>query len=145
MRAKEYLLQIRNIHIRIENKRERIEKLRGILTSPAVGEMSQDKVLSSVPLDKQESMIIEKDKLENELQSLLYKEAELIINIGKQIDGMDKPEHQRLLHLRYEENKTLLEIADAMGYSYTFLRHLHGIALKDFENKYLEKSEINKT
>ena len=137
MRAKEYLKQIQNIHIRIENKRERLEKIKTILTSPTVGELKQDKVMTSIRLDKQEQMMVEQADLEEELQSLMYEEAELIIKIGKQIDGMENSMYSRILHLRYEEHLSLYDITEKMGYSYDYVRELHGRALQKFANNYL--------
>ena len=137
MTAKEYLKQIQNLHTKIENKRERLERIDCILTSPAVGEIKQDKVQTSIKLDKQERLIVDKADLEEELQRLMYEEAALIIKIGKQIDGMEKTAYSRLLHLRYEEFMSLQTVADIMGYEYNTIRNMHGRALQLFEEKYL--------
>ena len=137
MTAKEYLKQIQNLHTKIENKRERLERIDCILTSPAVGEIKQDKVQTSIKLDKQERLMVDKADLEEELQRLMYEEAALIIKIGKQIDGMEKTAYSRLLHLRYEEFMSLQTVADIMGYEYNTIRNMHGRALQLFEEKYL--------
>lgn len=139
MTAKEYLKQIQNIHIRIENKRERLEKIKTILTSPTVGELKQDKVMTSIRLDKQEQMMVEQADLEEELQRLMYEEAELIIKIGKQIDGMENSTYSRILHLRYEEHLNLYDITEKLGYSYIYVREMHGRALQKFADEYLRK------
>ena len=138
MTAKEYLKQIQNTHNKIENKRERIERIAGILTSPAVGELKQDKVQTSIAWDKQEKLIAEKTNLEEELQHLMYAEAIMLIQIGRQIDGMEDPLYARILHLRYEEHMSLWVIAQTLNYSYPHIRRLHGQALKAFENKYVK-------
>lgn len=137
MTAKEYLLQIQKIHTRIENKKERLERIRGLLTFPAVGEIKQDKVKTSIQLDKQEKLIVEQVDLEDELQLLLYEEAVLIMKIGRQIDGMDNSVFSRILHLRYEEFKPLWIVAQEINYSYPHAKRLHGQALIEFANKYL--------
>ena len=139
MKAKEYLSQIPNIHTKIQNKKERVERLRCILESPGVQSLSDDRVQTSISNDKMERMIAEKARLEDELQSLMYEEAVLIIRIGKQIDGMEKTEHSRLLHLRYEEFNSLSDVAEIMGYEYGYMRKMHGAALYAFEQKYLLK------
>ena len=139
MTAKEYLKQIQNLHTKIENKRERLERIDCILTSPAVGEIKQDKVQTSISIDKQERLIVDKMALEDELQSLMYEEAVLIIKIGDQIDGMEKTEHSRLLHLRYEEGMKWRKIAEIMHYNYDYVKSdLHGNALEAFRIKYSE-------
>lgn len=137
MTAKEYLKQIQNIHTKIENKRERLERIDCILTSPVVGEIKQDKVQTSIKLDKQERLIVDKADLEEELQRLMYEEAALIIKIGKQIDGMDNPTYSRILHLRYEENMPFIDIARMIGQKHKHTCNLHGMALKEFNNKHL--------
>ena len=137
MTAKEYLKQIRIIHTKIENKKERLERISDLLTSPAVGEIKPDKVMTSVRLDKQEKLIAERVDLEDELQRLMYEEAVLMFKIGKQIDEMENPTFSRILHLRYEEHLSLCDIAEKMGYSYDRIRHVHGIALLNFERKHM--------
>lgn len=137
MTAKEYLKQIQNIHTKIENKKDRLERISVLLTSPAVGEIKQDKVMTSVQLDKQERLIVEQADLEEELQHLMYEEAVLIINIGKQIDSLENPTYSRILHLRYEEFKPLWIVAQEINYSYPHAKRLHGQALIEFANKYL--------
>lgn len=136
MKAKEYLYQIPKIHTKIQNKKERIAHLTHLLQTPAVQSYQPDKVRTSVSTDKMGRMIAEKITLEEELQRLLYQEAELIIRIGRQIDGLSKPEHSRLLHLKYEEHMTLREIASVMNYEYITIRKMHGAALKAFTDMY---------
>ena len=140
MTAKEYLKQIQNIHTKIENKKERLERIGDLLTSPAVGELNQDKVMSSIRLDKQEHLIVEQVDLEEELQHLMYEEAVLMFKIGRQIDEMEDPLHARILHLRYEENKTFQQIGELMNYSYSYIVERHGYALQEFRNKYLQEN-----
>lgn len=137
MTAKEYLLQIQKIHTRIENKKERLERIKSILNFPAVGELKQDKVSTSICLDKQEQLIVEQADLEDELRSLMYEEAALIIKIGRQIDGMDNPTYSRILHLRYEENMQFIDIARMIGQKHKHICNLHGMALNEFNNKHL--------
>lgn len=141
MRAKEYLLQIQDIRTKIENKKERLERIANILTSPAVGELTPDKVQTSIALDKQESMIAEKKILEDEIQRLMYEEAVLMIKIGRQIDQLAEPLHSRILHLRYEENQPLWIVAQSVNYSYSHIKRLHGQALLEFEKMYLRNAE----
>lgn len=137
MTAKEYLKQIQSLHAKIENKKERLERINVLLTSAAAGEIKQDRVLTSIRPDKQEKLIVEQADLEDELQLLLYEEAVLIMKIGRQIDGMDNSVFSRILHLRYEEFKPLWIVAQEINYSYPHAKRLHGQALIEFANKYL--------
>jgi len=139
MKAKEYLSQIPNIHTKIQNKKERVERLRCILESPGVQSLSDDRVQTSISTDKMERMIAEKARLEDELQSLMYEEAVLIIRIGKQIDEMENPTYSRILHLRYEENMQFIDISRMIGQTHKYTCNLHGKALDDFSKMYLEQ------
>ena len=107
------------------------------MESPGVPELKKDRIQTSISPDKMERMIAEKAKLEDEIASLMYEEAVLIIKIGKQIYGLGDLNCSRLLHLRYEENMSLRKIAKTMKYEYQSIRRLHGIALQVFEKKYL--------
>ena len=78
---------------------------------------------------------MEQADLEDELQSLMYEEAALIIKIGRQIDGMDNPTYSRILHLRYE-NMPFIDIARMIGQKHKHTFNLHGMALNEF-NKHL--------
>ena len=137
MTAKEYLKQIQSLHAKIENKKERLERINVLLTSAAAGEIKQDRVLTSIRPDKQEKLVVEQVDLEEELQRLMYEEAVLIIKIGRQIDELDNPTYSRILHLRYEEHLSLCDIAEKLGYSYDRMRHIHGIALLTFKRQHL--------
>ena len=137
MKAKEYLSQISNIHTKIQNKKERVERLRCILESPGVQSLTDDRVQTSISTDKMERMIAEKARLEDELQSLMYEEGVLIIRIGKQIDEMENPTYSRILHLRYEENMQFIDIARMIGQTHKYTCNLHGKALDDFSKMYL--------
>lgn len=137
MKAKEYLSQIPDLRRKIANKSERLERLHGLLTSPAVGELTPDKVQTSIDLHKQENLIAEKSRLEAELGELMRKEAAILLETGKQIDQLQNTLYARILHLRYEEGYQLGAIADIIGYSYEYIRHLHGSALEAFTNQFM--------
>ena len=137
MRAKDYLSQINVIHAKVENKRERIERLKVLLESPAIPDLKPDKVQTSISQDKMSKMISEKAELEDELQRLMYEEAALIIKIGKQIDALEDVRYTKLLHLRYEEGLPLWKIARMMHYEYNSIRNMHGRALLEFERQFL--------
>jgi hypothetical protein len=101
-----------------------------------VGELKRDKVQTSIDLRKQESMIVEKQLLEADICRLAQEEAAILLRVGKQIDGMETDLYARLLHLYYEENYTLAEIADIIHYSEDHTRHMHGYALSEFTRLY---------
>ena len=68
-------------------------------------------------------------------------EKHKIIN---QIQKLNNTDYIRLLYKRYVEYKSLEHICVEMDFSYDYIKHLHGCALKDFEDKIL-KSTLNST
>ena len=50
--------------------------------------------------------------------------------------AMEMP-YSRILYARYVQGRGLQEIAKELCYSYEWMRHLHGVALKEFAKKYL--------
>lgn len=55
------------------------------------------------------------------------------LEIEEKLDRIDEP-YRTLLHKRYIEEKGFEEIAIEMAYSYDWTTHLHGEALKQYEN-----------
>ena len=70
--------------------------------------------------------------MENETAALIERYNELRHTIIGQIQQLDRPEHMQVLYERYVEEKRWELIADEMGYSADYIRHLHGFALLDF-------------
>ena len=144
MTAKNYLLKIQRLQSMIANKEDRLELLRSRLTSPAVGEMKQDKVLSSIDLRKQENLMVECAELEEEVKALYALERVQREKISRQIDGLKAANNKRaglysrLLYLRYEEDLPLRDIAVRLNYSEDHIRHLHGLALIEFTKMYTD-------
>lgn len=138
MTAKEYLRQLYVLDMEITNKQEELEELNTKTCSP----LSQQ--LSDMPKAHGHS----EDKIGNAvakmivLQSYINKRIDTLIDlrqtITKQIDGMTEPIHRVILTERYIKHKDWLTIADDIGYSIQRTYELHGIALMEFDNKYLK-------
>ena len=67
-------------------------------------------------------------------------EKHKIIN---QIQGLKNSDYISLLFKRYVEFKSLERICVEMNFSYDYIKHLHGYALKDFEDKILNTTPNN--
>lgn len=137
MKAKEYLLQIHALGVKIDNKRDRIRILNEQLTSPAVQEMQDDRIQSSPVHDRLEKLVVKKTQLESELQEMIIKYTSFVLKVGKDIDGLDAPLYARLLHLRYIEGRSLRDTAQLLEYDYSYIRHIHGAALQEYTKQYL--------
>ena len=141
MDVKKYLSQINTTQKAIDGKRERLKRLEALLLSPDISHLSLNTVQGTRATDRQEALTVEKVQLENELTTLIYKQAENIIRIGKQIDNIQDCNLSRLLTLRYITGLSLKDIAQRMKKSHAYIRQLHPQALKAFQSQY--KHEID--
>ena len=54
---------------------------------------------------------------------------------------MKKPDHIKLLYLKYVKAQKLEQIADEMNYTYQYVREMHRAALKEFSQTYTNLQE----
>lgn len=141
MTAKEYLLDLRKLKRKLDNKKRQSKNIRENLEFLKGLDYTKDKVQTS-----------SKDQLGEAMASLLDLEAEVaekIVQYEKRYDeaverinGLSKKEYVDILTLRYlEEDHTKRKfeyIACKINYSYDRTCHLHGEALQEFERKYLQ-------
>lgn len=141
MGAKEYLNQLQRLDNAINLKLREVDDLR--LKSKSIGssDYSKERVKSSpsdeAPFTKFIERIVD---LETEISSeicFFISEKHKIIN---QIQGLENADYISLLYKKYVEYKDLKQICDEMNFSYDRIRHLHGDALEDFENKILNST-----
>lgn len=136
MTAKQYLRQIRDLDNRAENYRRYYERcLRDIalLQSPR---LDADKVQSSgsgagftAAVEKLVDMQAEANRWIDEYISM----RDRIIG---QIQELEFP-YSAILFKRYVEYKDFMVVADELDYSYDWIIELHGTALIQFANKFL--------
>lgn len=70
----------------------------------------------------------------NELMKEVLKEEEKQREIVQQIETMKFP-YKNILYKVYIQGKSLVKVADEMGYSYVQICRNHGIALNIFDEK----------
>lgn len=137
MTAKEYLLQVHKLDVMIRNLDDEIQKLRAEEVSVR-STWPDGQPHGSGTTDPTGTMAIKlADQLSDledsqmELRSKLWhKRNEIILTIGK----LERPEHNRLLFLRYVDGCTWEEIAVDMHYTYQWVAGpLHGNALQELE------------
>lgn len=138
--AKKYLLQLHNYNNKIAQTMEQIEALRATASGVTGLDYSKDRVQVS-PSDKMADVMAKLVDLENELYAELSEYREKKTLIENQIKGMDDPTLSKLLWLKYVEGLHLEEAAERMGYSFEWIRHKHGDALRKFERLYLSEQQ----
>lgn len=122
--------EIRDLHLAINNKRERIEELRwqACSTSMPLGEKVQ-----TSPTDRMSEIMCKIILLENELESMENEYSELTGEAITKIYSIGNSEWSDILYTHYIEFKTLQEIADNKGVSLTAIRLRNNRALKKYK------------
>lgn len=144
MKAKEYLQQLQRLDTVINQKIKEVDDLR--LKSRSVGSIdySKERVQTSpsgdAPFVKPICKIID---LEAEINAEIDKFVDEKHKIINQIQGLKNSDYISLLFKRYVEFKSLERICVEMNFSYDYIKHLHGYALKEFEDKILNTTPNN--
>ena len=137
--AKEYLQKIKLYDARIENGLQELSAL-------------EDMVLRITPVLKQD--MVSGSHSQDKLGDTVAKIADLRNQINRDVDAfivlkkeaaaklahIEKPEHCKLLYMRYFSYYTFEKIATEMNYSYRNITKMHGRALQAFE-KVMEKEK----
>ena len=142
MTAKEYLLHIRTLRRRCESLENQLEELRSKAEGVKAITYDQDRVQTS-PENRLEIIMIRIVDLEHKYITTLANCHAAIQIREKQIAGLDNQLFAEVLTLRYIDNRTFDDIAAIIQQKYPnkvyrndYIRHVHGWALKAFENKY---------
>jgi hypothetical protein len=138
LNAKKYLQRIERYQCCIEQKKQQLRALSGKLLSISAVNM-EDKVSGGGSSDFSEN-VLRKIELENEINADIVKFERMKNDIVKQIQGLDNAVYIALLYKRYVEGKRLEAISVEMCYSYAYIKHTHGYALKNFYDKFLKDS-----
>ncbi|MCI8426874.1 MAG: hypothetical protein HFJ03_04950 [Lachnospira sp.] len=145
MKAKEYLQQLKRLDIVIKQKSKEVDDLH--LKSKSIGSIdySKERVQTSpsgeASFVKLIGRIVDLEaEISQEINNFIDEKHKII----NQIQKLNNTDYIRLLYKRYVEYKSLEHICVEMDFSYDYIKHLHGCALKDFEDKIL-KSTLNST
>lgn len=142
MEPKTYLSEIRHLKRMadtLERKRETLIQQAGGLKAITY---DKDKVQTSQANLLEEAVIRIAD-LDTKLAAVTKRYTAAVAIRTEQIMALNKPEYRELLLLRYVDDgkegkgNTLDEIAERMGYTYSWTRKLHGRALQEFGKQYL--------
>ena len=144
MKAKEYLQQLQRLDTVINQKIKEVHDLRIQAQSTGGLDYSKERVQSSpsgdAPFVKPICRIID---LEAEINAEIDKFIDEKHKIINQIQSLKNSDYISLLFKRYVEFKSLERICVEMNFSYDYIKHLHGYALKDFEDKILNTTPNN--
>ncbi len=132
MTAKEELNQYKYARKKVEETLEeyqkyktRAEKMTSIISdSPSRTNKTSDKVGDNASLMAD---------LEKEYEQRWIDAEYTKLRIEKTIDKVEEP-YRTLLHMRYIEELSLVDIASKMRYSYNRIKHMHGEALIKYKN-----------
>ena len=142
MKAKEYLNQIRDCKNQINLDLRRIDELREYATSMGTKELKQDIVQTSIKnagLEDMVGKIVDCERaVRDEIRAYLNLQEFIIAQIRGLEGGEMSVTYIELLTRRYVQFERFEVISVEMGYSYEWIRHLHGDALAIFEKQYLE-------
>lgn len=138
MRAKEYLLQIRTKKDRIRQLEGTIQEMRQMSAVPPIDPSAEHLSSNPCTTSPQERVVMKLTELTEQLWTMIADSMEFISIASEQIKNMDNPVYSKILFHRYVQGWRLERIACEMNYSYERIRHLHGLALLGFENKYFK-------
>lgn len=135
MTTKEYLNQISRLNRMINNKLSELAELKEL--SKSISAVSnKERVQTSMEQDKIGNVLSKIDEMEREIDKMIDYYSDKRMHIIGQIDSMEDENSYDILFSRYIEKKTFEKIADTKNYSFRQIIRLHGIALKQFEEKY---------
>nr|DAH03978.1 MAG TPA: Protein of unknown function (DUF1492) [Caudoviricetes sp.] len=133
MTTKEYLLQVTLLDKKIDANLEMLAIEKSKLTR-VTSKLDENKVQSSEGVNFDDTLASVMD-----LETKITKEIDAYINlkakISSEINSMKDNTLALILFKRYVLNKTLVEIAKELNYSYDHVRHLHGQALMEFRRR----------
>lgn len=136
MRAKEYLKQLGKLDHAIHNRMKLLADMKADVEY--IKGMSYDSVRVQTSTSKESQALKQIARiadLEAEIESELAAYHELRHKITTQIEQLPDLRYQQILTMRYVDGDSLQDIADKLGYTHDWVRHLHGWALLLFEAK----------
>lgn len=133
--TKKYLGQINALKKKVRRKQRELDEVRELATCIGAIDYSKEVVNTTKTGDTIERKVIKIDEVERELNETI--EACLVLQhtITREINLIENETLKELLFMRYVEGMKLEQIATKMNYSFSRVRHLHGIALLEFEKK----------
>lgn len=134
MNNRDYLEQAYRLNEQIQDKRERIEHLKGLAMSIGATDYAKDKVQTSQNNEASFANIIANiAETEQEMNEDIMKLFNLQREISHAIDDVDDVDCRLVLSKRYLLMKEWEQIADEMGYGIRQIFRIHKKALEIFK------------
>lgn len=144
MKAKEYLQQLKRLDTMINQKNQELNDLRLKAGGTGSVDYSKERVQTSPSGEAQFAKLLERIiDLETEINAEIDAFVDKKHTIINQIQRLKNPDYIRLLYKRYVEYKSLKRICVEMNFSYNYIKHLHGYALQNFQEKILNSTPNN--
>lgn len=128
MTTKEYLSQAYRIDQRIDSKLEQVLSLRALL-GKATATLTDTPRPATLDPRSMEEVVAKMVDLETEINEDIDTLVDLKQEITRVIKGVENPEHQTLLELRYLCFKRWEDIAVELGYTSRHMFRIHDLAL----------------
>lgn len=136
MKAKEYLQQIRTDENALKKISDQIVRIDTEVKS--AGAINYDKLnVQTSPMNKQENLIIKLQELKDLWIDKKLESETRRSTIIVQILELENKLYSDILYFRYVDGFSLVKCADKAHISHDWVRHVHGYALRDFADKYL--------
>lgn len=132
MKAKEYLMQVREADEKLKRRLRQRDELAMMVYGISAVRYDKDRVQGgTIPGgDNKLDKLLDLDKeLCDEVEEL----AELKKRITDEIEKIGNPLYADILYKRYVERKSLDRIAKELNYNYAYIRRKHRAALQFFE------------
>lgn len=140
MTAKQYLQQIYRLQVKIRHRQEQLVTLKASASGFRAIDYSADKIQSS-PSDRMADVVGKYADLEAEINRLIDEYIFKQNYIIKQIEGIQNAQLADILYARYILCEPLTKIANDLHYDYKYCCRLHGRALREFAQLYLNDSK----
>ena len=148
MTAKEYLRQLKNLEVKIDQRRLERDRLIAEAMGNSSPRLTVDKVQSSGAGDQMGDKLADAADIQREVDWLINKLIADRHRIIGEIHTLTDARYIQILYLHYVEGKRLEDVAEIMikpngkSYSYDHIASLHGMALQEF-GKVILKSHGN--
>ena len=132
MKPKEYLMGALRLKSRYEHALEDLEYIRSMAAGVEPIRYDKERVQTSPERDKMAEYMVKLDKAESKAQRLSEAYFNKYMTIRAQIEIISPQIYADLLYLRYIKGMRLWQIGDELGYTYEWIRTIHGRALLEF-------------
>ena len=139
MTAKEYLRQLKNLEVKIDQRRLERDRLIAEAMGNSSPRLTVDKVQTSISGDTMGEKLADAADIQREVEWLINKLIADRHRIIGEIHTLADARYIQILYLHYVEGKKLEDVAEIMvktngkPYSYDHIASLHGMALQEFD------------